>query len=108
MSYALENALFQWEEGERRLRELEPRRRAALERVVLAVTDELRRRLGSFNVGELANLYASDPDWAMALAQRHSTATETPWAVDAAFHRYAREASDFAGGRARHPWPGSA
>ena len=104
MSYALENALFQWEEGERRLRDLEPRERIALARAVFAVTDELRRRLGSaFSVGELADLYATDPDWATALAQRYSPATDSAWAVDAAFNRYAREAVDFAGGRARDP-----
>ena len=104
MSYALENALFQWEEGERRLRDLEPRERAALERAVLTVIDELRRRLGSsFGVGELADLYASDPDWATSLAQRHTPATDSAWAVDAAFNHYAREAVDFAGGRARDP-----
>ena len=107
MSYALENALFQWEEGERRLRELEPRERSALERAVWAVIDELRRRLGStFEVAELADLYASDPDWATALAQRHSPAADSAWAVDAAFNRYAREAVDFAGWRTRDPHEG--
>ena len=102
MSYALENALFQWDEGERRLRDSEPRERAALDRAVFAVLDELRRRLGSsFTIAELADLYATDPDWAHAIAQRHAVTTESSSAVDAAFGRYAREASDFAGGRTR-------
>ncbi|MGH2837673.1 MAG: hypothetical protein ACRDJY_04895 [Thermoleophilaceae bacterium] len=50
----------------------------------------LRKRLGStFTVAELADLYASSPD----------VGAEPAWLVDAAFGRYAREASDFAGGR---------
>ena len=57
MSYALENALFQWEEGERRLREAEGARRPGLERAVRAVLDELRKRLGSrFSLAELADV----------------------------------------------------
>ena len=58
----------------------------ATERLV----EELRKRLGSaFTLAELADLYASSPELAGAPA----------WIVDAAFARYAREASDFAGGR---------
>jgi hypothetical protein len=54
------------------------------------VVEELRKRLGSrFTVAELADLYASSPD----------LGAEPAWLVDAAFGRYAREASDFAGGR---------
>ena len=52
--------------------------------------EKLRRRLGSrFTVEELADLYASSPDFS----------TDPSWLVDAAFGRYAREATDFAGGR---------
>ncbi len=52
--------------------------------------EELRKRLGSrFTVAELADLYASSPDFG----------ADAAWLVDAAFGRYAREASDFAGGR---------
>ena len=42
-----------------------------------------------FTLEELADLYASAPDFG----------TDPSWLVDAAFGRYAREASDFAGGR---------
>jgi len=50
----------------------------------------LRKRLGStFTVAELADLYASSPDFG----------GDPVWLVDAAFARYAREATDFAGGR---------
>ena len=102
MSYAIESALFQWEEGERRLREAAASQRAPLEPAVAAVLDELRRRLGSsFSLAELAELYASEPDWATALPEATSAGTDAAWVVDAAFNRYAREAADYAGGRPR-------
>ena len=97
MSYALENALFQWEEGERRIRDSEPMERVRLERVAGRVLDGLRQQLGSeFSVQELSDLYGSQPDW---------TDDAVPAvAIDAAFARYAREASDFGGGRPRQPF----
>jgi hypothetical protein len=102
VSYAVENALFQWEEGERRLREAPEPARSDLERASRVVLDELRRRLGSsFSLDELADLYARDVDWASSLAQREAAGTDSPWVVDAAFNRYAREATNFAGGRTR-------
>jgi hypothetical protein len=95
VAYAIENALFQWEDGARRLRDA-----SEYERPTLVVLDELRRRLGSsFNVAELAALYGDDADWAWELAERSGGGSDAPWIVDAAFYRYAREASDFAGGR---------
>ena len=70
---AVENALFQWEEGERRLRDTPEPARSDLERAVRVVLDELRRRLGSsFSVHELAAFYARDVDWASDLAQRQA------------------------------------
>jgi hypothetical protein len=102
VSYAVENALFQWEEGERRLREASEPARGQLERAAMVVLDELRRRLGSaFRVEELASLYARDVDWASDIAQNQAAGTDTGWVVDAAFGRYAREASNYAGGRTR-------
>ncbi|MEA2373882.1 MAG: hypothetical protein QOD53_345 [Thermoleophilaceae bacterium] len=99
MSYALENALFQWEEGQRRLRETGEPRRAALERAVYLVLDELRRRLGSrFLLAELSDLYAGSSDWASEVARTAIVGTESTWVVDAAFARYAREAADYRGG----------
>lgn len=99
MSYALENALFQWEEGERRLREAGEPRRAVLERAVKGVLDELRRRLGSrFLLAELTELYAGSSDWASEVARSTFAGTESTWAIDAAFARYAREAADYRGG----------
>ena len=75
-----------------------------MERVVTALTAELRRRIGiTFTVDELACLYDQGTDWCLDVAQR--AAPEAPWAweagvvVDAAFHRFLREATDYAGGR---------
>ncbi|HEX8741867.1 MAG TPA: hypothetical protein VF712_01930 [Thermoleophilaceae bacterium] len=97
MSYALENALFQWEEGERRVRGSEPPERVRLERAAARVLEGLRRRLGSeFTIQELSDMYGSEPDWT------HDAVPAV--AVDAAFARYAREASDFGGGQRRQPF----
>jgi hypothetical protein len=48
MPYPLDNAIFQWEEGASRLRELsrEPRSARTASRAVDAIRDELRRRIG--------------------------------------------------------------
>ena len=106
MGYAVENALYQWREGERRLRDAEAAPAQALERAADAVVEELHRRLGSrFTIGELADLYAADTDWATAWPTAIARAPTSAAAVDAAFNRYAREASDFAGGRARERHP---
>lgn len=97
MAYALENAISQWEEGERRVRD-----DRTLDAAVGAVLDELRRRLGStFEVAELAELYSGDPDWASDLARSRSAGADAVHVVDAAFCRYAREAADYGGGRVR-------
>jgi hypothetical protein len=97
VSYALENALFQWEEAERSIRMTEMPERTRLERAASRVLDGLRQRLGSeFTIQELSDLYGSQPDW---------TPDAVPAvAIDAAFARYAREASDFGGGRPRQPF----
>ena len=102
MPYAIENALFQWEEGERRLRQSEDPVKRQLEDAVYVVLAELRRRLGStFTLAELADLYATNVDWAHDLAQAAGAGTDSSWVVDATFGRYSREAADFGGGR-RH------
>jgi hypothetical protein len=89
--------MFQWEEGARRLRELDDDRlRQRLERRIDILTEELRRRLGSaFTVEELSDLYAQGTGWA------DPTVGVDTWLTDAAFHRYVREAANYAGGRAR-------
>ena len=102
MSY--ETAIFQWEEGQRRLRQADPAQRRALERVTDRIVEELRRRLGSrFTTAELADLYGRGTDWCLELAV--ATVPDSPGAwdsqtvADAAFARYVREAVDFAGGQ---------
>jgi hypothetical protein len=99
-----ENALAQWQDGLRRLAEAPPEERRALERVTQAIESELRRRLGgAFTSGELADLYDEGTGWTIDLAV--SVAPEEPYAwdartvADAAFGRYLRAATDFAGGR---------
>jgi hypothetical protein len=100
VAYAIESALFQWEEGERRLSHAPPAVRAKLEHALEQVLEELRRRLGSaFRLAELAALYSTDADWALTIAGATGAGTDSSWAVDAAFSRYAREAADFGGGR---------
>jgi hypothetical protein len=101
---SLENALFQWRKGERRLAEAPVERQALLERVIEALVAELRRRLGgSFSSGELVELYGAGTAWCLPVAI--GLAPEDPWAweasvvADTAFARYLREASDYAGGR---------
>ena len=100
MPYAVENALFQWEEGERRVRDAGDVERRQLRVAEDAVFEELRRRLGGkFTLSELANLYGSGTDWAEDIAERRLAGTDSSWVVDAAFGRYARFARDYAGGR---------
>ena len=102
MSY--ENALYQWQQGERRLKAAAPERGPTHERVTDALVAELRRRLGGrFYTEELVELYGRGTTWCMQLAMK--LAPDDPWAweagvvVDAAFGRYLRGAADYAGGR---------
>jgi hypothetical protein len=103
MAYPLDNALFQWESGKRMLDEIDdPRRRRLADRVVNAIRDELRRRIGpTFSAGELAELYAEGTDWCQQVAIDVAPAIEEEAQSlgDAAFWLYLRGATDFAGGR---------
>jgi hypothetical protein len=99
-----ETAQEQWDDGLRRLSEAPPEQRPELERVTRRIEDELRRRLGgAFTTSELAELYDAGTGWASDLA--YATAPEAPFAwdsrivTDAAFARYLRSATDYAGGR---------
>ncbi len=102
----LQNAVFEWEDGYRRVEAArsDPARHRLIGRVVVAVEDELRKRLGSrFTVKELVALYrnASDIllDVGMAALPPGTDFGDVSAAVDAAFYLYMREAADFAGGR---------
>jgi hypothetical protein len=103
MGYPLANALFQWEEGYRELQAIrEPRARRLAERLVEAIREELRRRIGvTFTADELADLYARGTDWCLQLAIDVAPAAEgdAQSLADAAFWLYLRGAGDFAGGR---------
>lgn len=103
MAYPLDNALFQWESGKRRLDEIsEPRERRMADRVVGAIRDELRRRIGpTFSAAELADLYSEGTDWCQQVALDVAPAMEEEAQSlgDAAFWLYLRGATDFAGGR---------
>ncbi len=103
MSYPLENALFQWEEGWRELQAIDdPRARRLADRVIDAVRDELRRRIGpTFSAAELADLYGEGTDWAqqVALDVAPAAVPDAQSLADAAFWVYLRSATDFAGGR---------
>jgi hypothetical protein len=101
---SFENAIYQWQQGERRLGGAPLERRALLERVIDTLVAELRRRLGGrFSADELVELYDKGTDWCLQVAMK--VAPADPWAweagivADAAFARYLREASDYAGGR---------
>jgi hypothetical protein len=99
-----ETALYQWTEGERRVRDASPDERRVLERVVDRAVAELRRRLGGpFTTDELVELYDRGTSWvsdvAVAVAPDDPDAWDVRIVGDAAFARYLREATDFAGGR---------
>jgi hypothetical protein len=101
---SFETAIYQWQQGERRLAAAPAERQALLGRVTDALVAQLRRRLGGrFSAQELVDLYEAGAAWCLQVAMK--LAPEDPWAweagvvVDAAFARYLREASDYAGGR---------
>ncbi len=103
VSYPLENALFQWEEGWRQMQAIDdPRARRVADRMVDAVREELRRRIGpTFSAAELADLYGRGTDWAqqVAIDVAPGATADAQSLADAAFWLYLRGATDFAGGR---------
>lgn len=103
MAYPLENALFQWEDGLRQMHAIDdPRERRIAERVVEAIRDELRRRIGpTFTAAQLAELYGRGTDWCQQVAADVAPAatSDAQSLAGAAFALYLRSASDFAGGR---------
>jgi hypothetical protein len=99
-----DNAIHQWQRGERRLAQVPEDRAPLLQGILDTLIAELRRRLGGrFSAQELAALYGRGTSWCLQLVM--NAAPEDPWAwdssvvVDAAFGRYLREATDYAGGR---------
>jgi hypothetical protein len=95
---AVANALIEWDAGERRLAEPVPSRDARLQ-VVAAVDDALRRRVGSrYALADLVRAYGESSGWFLELAERVAPGTPDAWdpaaTLDAAFARWARNASD--------------
>jgi hypothetical protein len=94
-----------WRDGDRRLRSADPQLREALERVTDEIVLELSRRLGGpFTAEELAGYYLDHgTDWCFEVAMRAAPGEPNAWdltiVAGAAFARYLRRASDYAGGR---------
>lgn len=93
----------QWEEGQRRIERArsDPEKYRALVAQVDVVAAELRRRVGSiYTLAELASAYDRAEDWAREVLHdardEDAPLPETATAADAAFHLYARGASDYA------------
>jgi len=94
-------AMIEWEEGRRRLESLDvpPRQERVIRRVVDEIVAELERRLGQvYSLAELVRVYDESTAWCRDIAQ---LTTEHVWAhdlsivQDAAFARFARNASDY-------------
>ena len=98
----VELARRQWEDGSRRieaLREDRRRYRTLLDQVEIVLV-ELRKRVGqTFTLGELADAYDGADDWArdaVDLADPEGPPpAELPAVAGAAFHQYARGATDY-------------
>jgi hypothetical protein len=66
---SFETAIYQWQQGERRLRAAPPERAPLQGRVVEALVAELRRRLGGrFSSDELVALYERGTSWSLQIA----------------------------------------
>jgi|SRR5687768_9756712 hypothetical protein len=97
---AVELARSQWEEGSRRFDEAVKLDRRLLD-AVDAVLDDLRRRVGqTFTLEELAAAYDAAEHWAHAAVADRAAFPGWPRrltdVLDAAFHLYARGATDYA------------
>lgn len=94
-----------WEDGRRRLAEVQDADRRAAQAVVDAIVDELHRRVGAdFTADDLANHYLqAGTDWCFELATRVAPSTPAAWdmttVAGAAFAQHVRNARDFGGGR---------
>lgn len=102
MSTGVELVRQEWAEGYRRLEAAreEPSRYHALHAQLDAITDELRRRIGtSFLLAELVAEYRRSDSWTTLLFL--DLPADTQWApglviaADAAFYLYARGAQDY-------------
>lgn len=95
------SARYDWEDGLRRLEPLLSGGGNRL-RVVDAVHEELRRRVGStFRLADLAAAYQAAPSWYLDLAARVAPREPEVWdpavTLDGAFALYQRRAVDWRG-----------
>jgi hypothetical protein len=97
----LASARYAWEDG---LRRLEPLLAGSADRVrvVEAVHEELRRRVGvTFRLVELSRAYEAAPSWYLELAARVAPGNPDAWepavTLDGAFGLYQRLAVDARG-----------
>jgi hypothetical protein len=102
MTSSVEAARQQWAEGNRRL-ESRASEREAYRRLLYQLeiaTEELRKRVGeTFTLAELADAYDRSDEWMReAMEERAATrdwARQLSVVQDAAFHLYARGATDY-------------
>jgi hypothetical protein len=102
VSATVEIARHEWAEGYRRVEAErgDPRRYRILHAQVDAITEQLRRRVGTdFTVSELAAEHRRADPWVQAAVAELPPAVRWPAgiaiATDAAFHVYARGARDY-------------
>ncbi len=96
---AAQSAVFEWQDGAKRLAAVRGPARSACFAVVDAVHTELKRRLGrTFTVADLAGAHREAADWflplAMEVAPRHGEAHDPSISLDGAFALYMRRAID--------------
>ncbi|HZB23114.1 MAG TPA: hypothetical protein VE444_04660 [Gaiellaceae bacterium] len=101
MSIEVELARRQWAEGHERFdTDVRGGREEELLGALEAVTDELRRRVGqTYSLDDLAHAYAVADTWVRDAVSEHAPFAGWPRYVttvqDAAFHLYARGATDY-------------
>lgn len=102
MTADVESARRDWEDGDRRFQEVvrDPLRDEALRADLEAVTDALRKRLGStFTIRELATEYRHAETWSREAVAERAVARTWPATLSivesAAFFLYSRGALDY-------------
>jgi hypothetical protein len=100
MPSSLDAARQQWEDGNRRLEahSSEPDLYERLLDELDVATKELRKRVGeTFTLQQLADVYATSDHWMREALEAAPARSTTPSSLvqDAAFHLYARGATDY-------------
>jgi hypothetical protein len=101
MPSSVEALRQQWEEGNRRFESqaADPASAGLLEQLEVA-TEELRKRVGeTFSLAELADAYQASDNWLREAVEERVAGTgwvrHLSVVQDAAFHQYARGATDY-------------